>query len=211
MPQVLSLRAALPPERSPACANGTGLMVAIIQLQNPMNTHVELQSEGSPAERAHHVAKLAELIRDVEIAMLTTVNADGRLISRPLGTQEVEFDGDLWFATECDSGKALDIARNPNVNVSYASKGRNTYVSVAGRASIVRDRAKIEAFWSAGMQVFFPHGKDDPNLCLIRVEAETAEFWDGPGTAMGKALDFMLTAVTGDVGALTENERIDLR
>lgn len=171
-----------------------------------MNAHVEHHPE-----RTRNVAKLAELIRDVDIAMLTTVNAEGRLISRPLGTQEVEFDGDLWFATECDSGKAADIARNPNVNVSYASKGHNTYVSVAGRASIVRDRAKIESMWSPAMKVFFPGGQDDPNLCLIRVEAETAEFWDGPGTVMGGALHFLMSAVTSDPGSMVDNERIDLR
>ena len=171
-----------------------------------MNARVEHHQE-----RNQHVAKLAELIREVDIAMLTTINAEGRLISRPLGTQEVEFDGDLWFATECDSGKALDIERNPNVNVSYASKSQNTYVSVAGRATIVRDRVKIDAIWSPAMKVFFPGGKDDPNLCLIRVEAETAEYWDGPGTVMGMALDFMMSAVSGDAGALTDNERLDLR
>lgn len=162
-------------------------------------------------DRNENVARLAELIRELDIAMLTTVNADGRLVSRPLDTKAVEFDGDIWFSTECDSGKAREIARNPNVNVSYASRGRNAYVSIAGRASIVRDRARIEALWSPGMSTFFPAGKDDPNLCLIRVEPETAELWDGPGIAMGKALHFMMSAVSGDVGVLTDNERIDLR
>ena len=162
-------------------------------------------------DRAENIRHLAELIQDVDIAMMTTVAKDGRLVSRPLGTQDVEFDGDLWFATECDSGKVDEIAAHPNVNVSYASKGKNTYVSVAGRASIVRDRARIEALWSPAMKLFFPGGKDDPNLCLIRVEVDSAEYWDGPGTIMGKALYFALSAVTNDPGTLSENERIRLR
>ncbi len=161
-------------------------------------------------DRAAHIKHLSELIKDVDIAMLTTVTPDGRLVSRPLGTQDVEFDGDMWFATECDSGKVAELLANPNVNVAYASKGSNTYVSVAGRASIVRDRAKIEELWSPGMKVFFPNGKDDPNLCLIRVEADSAEYWDGPGSAIGKALYFAMTAVTGNPEGLSENQRIDL-
>lgn len=165
----------------------------------------------SADERQANIRRVAELIKDVDIAMLTTVAADGRLVSRPLGTQDVEFDGDLWFATEYDSGKAAEIEANPHVNVAYASPGDNTYVSVAGRACLVRDRAKIEAMWSPAMKVFFPEGKDDPNLCLIRVEAESAEYWDGPGHLFGKALYFALTAVTHNPGHLSDNARVDLR
>ena len=45
-------------------------------------------------DRTANIQHLASLIKDVEIAMLTTTQADGRLVSRPLGTQQVEFDGD---------------------------------------------------------------------------------------------------------------------
>ncbi|MDH5823939.1 pyridoxamine 5'-phosphate oxidase family protein [Luteimonas sp. RD2P54] len=164
----------------------------------------------SDPDRSDHIRKLAELIEDVDIAMLTTVGPDGRLVSRPLGTQEVEFDGDLWFATGADSGKVAEIRANPQVNVAYASAAKNTYVSVSGKASIVDDREKIERFWSPAMKVFFPEGKDDPNLRLIHVAAESAEYWDGPGSAVGKALSLATAAVTGDPGAMTDNERIDL-
>lgn len=163
------------------------------------------------SERAEHIAKLAELIKDVRIAMLTTARPDGRLVSRPLGTQEVAFDGDLWFVAGADSAKVAEIAANPYVNVSYASTSANTFVSVSGRAELVDDRAKAGALWSPAMKLFFPGGKDDPNLRLIRVNAETAEYWDGPGTLVGKALYLMLTAVTDDPANLSENELIDLR
>ena len=163
------------------------------------------------SERAEHTAKLAELIKDVRIAMLTTTRPDGRLVSRPLGTQEVEFDGDLWFATGADSAKVAEIRANPFVNVSYASTSANTFVSVSGRAEVLDDRAKVEQIWSPAMKLFFPGGRDDPNLRLIHVHAETAEYWDGPGTLVGKALTFLLTAVTDDPASLSENELIDLR
>ena len=162
-------------------------------------------------DRTAAIQHLAELIKDVDIAMLTTVQADGKLVSRPLGTQEVEFDGDLWFATAADSEKVTEIRANPQVNVAYASAGKNTYVSVAGKASIVADRAKIDQLWSPAMKIFFPDGKDDPNLRLIRVRAESAEYWDGPGTAIGKALYLLVASVSDDPAAMSDNETLRIR
>lgn len=158
-----------------------------------------------------HIQQLGELIKDARIAMFTTVSAQGRLVSRPLGTQEVAFDGDLWFATGRDSGKVEEIQADPRVCVAYANPSKNTYVSVSGAASIVTDRARIDDLWSPAMKIFFPDGKDDPNLVLIRVDAETAEYWDGPGTFLGKVLYLATAAVTGNPGAMSDNERIDLR
>ncbi|KIP86854.1 general stress protein [Stenotrophomonas maltophilia] len=163
------------------------------------------------ADRQKHVTQLAALIKDVEVAMFTTTGVDGRLYSRPLGTQEVEFDGDLWFATSADSPKVAEIALNPRVNVAYASPSKNSYVSVAGTARIVDDRAKIDALWSPAMKLFFPEGKDDPNLRLIHVQAESAEYWDGPGTLLGKALSFVLSAVQDEPSRLGDNGFVDLR
>ncbi|MDY1035012.1 pyridoxamine 5'-phosphate oxidase family protein [Stenotrophomonas sp. CFBP8980] len=163
------------------------------------------------ADRQKHITQLAALIKDVEVAMFTTTGVDGRLYSRPLGTQEVEFDGDLWFATSADSPKVAEIALNPRVNVAYASPSKNSYVSVAGTARIVDDRAKIDELWSPAMKLFFPEGKDDPNLRLIHVQAESAEYWDGPGTLLGKALSFVLSAVQDEPSRLGDNGFVDLR
>ena len=163
------------------------------------------------ADRQQHITQLAALIKDVEVAMFTTTGVDSRLYSRPLGTQEVEFDGDLWFATSADSPKVAEIALNPRVNVAYASPSKNSYVSVAGTARIVADRAKIDELWSPAMKLFFPEGKDDPNLRLIHVEAESAEYWDGPGTLLGKALSFVLSAVQDEPARLGDNGFVDLR
>jgi len=159
----------------------------------------------------HQIEQLAELIRDVDIAMFTTTGVDGRLYSRPLGTQEVAFDGDLWFATSADSPKVAEISLNPQVNVAYASPSKNTYVSVAGTARIIDDRAKVEELWSPAMKLFFPGGKDDPKLRLIHVHAESAEYWDGPGTLLGKALSFVLSAVSDEPAALGDSGKVDLR
>lgn len=164
-----------------------------------------------PQDRETSLKKLHEMIHDVQVAMLTGLSSDGRLLSRPLHTMTVDPDGSLWFASGYDTEKVREIEANPQVNVAYASRDKGNYVSVAGRAIVVRDRATIDAKWTTGMGIFFPEGKDDPNLCLIRVEPESAEYWDGPSTAVGKGLYFALTAITRDPGnRMTENQRIDM-
>jgi general stress protein 26 len=155
---------------------------------------------------------LGKLLEDIDIAMLTTVGADGYLVSRPLSTQKSTYDGRrVWFFTEADSPKIAEIRRHPKVNLSYASKDKNTYVSLAGRASINRDRALIGEFWNDAMKAFFPKGKDDPNLVLLEVEPRTVEYWDGPGTFIGKAISFLVARVTKREEVMGENRLLDLR
>lgn len=160
--------------------------------------------------RAEQIAALATLLKKARVGMLTTRGADGMLRARPLGMQEVEFDGDLWLATGYDSDKVGEIQANPQVNFSVQNDDANRYVSVAGEASIVRDRAKIDALWSPAMGIFFPQGKDDPNLCLIRIQASGGEYWDGPGTIVGKLLYLASAALTGNPGTMSENATVNL-
>lgn len=162
-------------------------------------------------DREANLKTLRELMKDVHVAMLTTRSRDGRLFSRPLGTQAIEADGDLWFATGFDSEKVREIEADPQVNAAFVSKDNGTYVSISGVASIARDRAAIERHWHPAMKAYFPEGKDDPNLCLVRVQAHSAEYWDGPSTVVGKALYFVMTAINHDPGNLSENERLRLQ
>ena len=160
------------------------------------------------ARKDDSLEKLGKLIEGNDIAMLTTRIGDGRLISRPLRMQQLDSDGALWFITDRNSHKAEEIRLQPQVNASFASTERNTYVSVAGRASVVFDKARLTAMWTPAMSVFYPKGVDDPDLCLLRVQAESAEYWDGPGGLVGQALYLAMTAVTRDPGVLSENERM---
>jgi general stress protein 26 len=153
---------------------------------------------------------LGSMIEDIEIAMLVTRSRDGHYVSRPVATQKAEFDGDLWFFTSAASHKAAEIKAHPQVNVSYASQDSNTYVSVSGTATVRRDRSKIDALWSDVLKVYFPNGKDDPDVTLIRVKVDTAEYWDGPGSLAGKALSFVLAAVTQDADAMGDNRTLQL-
>jgi general stress protein 26 len=153
--------------------------------------------------------KLKDLIDGVDIAMLTTTAGDGRLVSRPLRAQAMDEDGDLWFVTDRNSHKIDEIQANPQVNVAFAAPSENTYVSVSGTASVRFDKARLHELWSPAMKVFYPEGEDDPDLCLLQVRMQSAEYWDSPGGFIGNALYLTMTAITGDAGSLSENQRME--
>lgn len=156
-------------------------------------------------------ADIGKLLEGIDIAMLTTIGKGGYLVSRPLSTQAAAFDGEkLWFFTEADSPKIGEIRRHPKVNVAYSSKEKNTYVSLAGDAAINRDRALVELFWNDALKAFFPKGKDDPNLALLEVTVRTIEYWDGPGTLIGKLVGFVVARVTKREEAMGTNRIVDL-
>lgn len=160
-------------------------------------------------KREESIGKLNELIKDMQFAMLTT-NDGGVLRSRPMQTQDVEFDGDLWFFTSSDTHKAEEIERDSRVNVSYAAPDKNTYVSVSGTASIIKDREKIDEYWSDILKAWFPEGKDAPDLVLLKVSVEQAEYWDASSSYVAQALGFLKALATGEKADVGENEKINL-
>ena len=139
--------------------------------------------------------------------MLTSVDADGRLVSKPMATQEVEFDGDVWFVAERDSHKVRNIEARPQVNVAYAGKG--SWVSLSGRASVVDDQAKLKEFWNTFTDAWMEGGPDNPNNILIRVEADSAEYWDTPGSKVVQVANLVKAKVTGERYE-GDNEQVDL-
>jgi general stress protein 26 len=165
----------------------------------------------SDRDQNHDVAKLAELMKGIRFVMLTTVEEDGSLHSRPMTTQAIEFDGDLWFFTAIDSLKVTEVKKDREVNVSFSDPDKKTFISVSGTASLVRDRVKIRELWKPAYKVFFPKGLDDPELALLKVSVKSAEYWDSPSSAVGRLVSFAKAYVTGDVGQLGEHEHIKVK
>jgi len=152
--------------------------------------------------------QIQTLIKGAKIGVLTTLTEDGRLVSRPLATVEAEFDGDVWFFTYDDAEKVHQIRHDSHVNVSYESgKG---YLSLSGRAELVKDRAKIDEFWNVGAQAWFENGKDDPNIALLKVHAESAEFWSSTDPKPVALLKYVKAAATGGQPSVGENHSVDL-
>lgn len=154
---------------------------------------------------------IADLITEAKVAMLTTTTPEGRHVSRPMALQEADFDGDLWFFADEDSAKATQIAASPEVGVSFSDSQHHTWTSIAGRASIVRDRAKAEQLYTPVLKAWFPDGLDTPGLALIKVETDTAEYWEAPTSTTAFALGTLRAAITGNPAKdPITNETVDL-
>jgi general stress protein 26 len=152
--------------------------------------------------------KVAELLRGERFAFLTTITMDGRLTSRPMTLQEVEFDGDLWFFAERDSNPVRHIAASPEVNVGAGSGG--SWVSLTGDAVVVDDVAKKRELWNSGAEAWLPQGPDDASVVLIKVRADSAEYWDTPGGRLATAFSFVKAKVTGSRIEAGENRKVEL-
>jgi general stress protein 26 len=151
------------------------------------------------------IKTLRDLIKDVDTAMLTTATEEG-LVSRPMRTQEVEFDGDLWFFTKKETNKYDEILHNQDVNVAYVGK---SYVSVRGKAEIVEDLDKKKELWSKVHEKIMQTSYDDPNIILIKVHVEAAEYWENGNLI--KKIVFYYKRMTGQSSKTVDiNETLEL-
>lgn len=153
--------------------------------------------------------KLGELIKDIRIAIVTTVEPDGTLHGRPLAALAYENDGQLWFYTAIDSAKVSEVANDVRASVAFADTDEDKYVVVSGTADIVNDRQRIHQLWTPFAKPWFPDGPDDPNLALLRVQAERAEYWTSAGKA-AYLFGVAKAAVTGKRTHLGENRKLTM-
>jgi len=152
---------------------------------------------------------VAELIKGQRFAFLTTTAPDGTLTSRPMALQEVEFDGDLWFFAERSSRTMSHLVAHPRVNVAAGSGG--SWVSLTGQARVVDDVTKKRELWNSAVAAWFPQGPDDGSVVLLKVEGESAEYWDSPGGRLATLISFAKAKVTGERIDAGENETVELR
>ena len=142
------------------------------------------------------IQKVWNLIKDIKYAMLTSDDG-GVLRSRPMVASQKEFDGVLWFLTRADAHKVGEVQRDPRVNVSYSDGGSQNYVSLSGSAELVSDRATIKQHWGEAARVWFPKGPDDPNLAILKVKIQQAEYWDAPNSTMLHLYGYAKARLTG--------------
>ncbi len=155
------------------------------------------------------IEKIRELTHGIDFCMLTTMDG-GYLRSRPMSTQKFEFDGDLWFFTSNNTHKVEEIEKDGRVNAAYSDPGDNVYLSVSGRAEVVKDKAKIEELWSPILKAWFPEGLDDPSLCLLKIGVEQAEYWDAPSSKIVQLFGMVKAIATGQEADYGENKKMTL-
>ena len=159
--------------------------------------------------REEAIARIAELIKDIRVAMLTTVSADGSLHSRPMATQNTPFNGEVVFLTSENSGKIDEIKQDAEVNLCY-SDAKSSYITLSGRASISNDRALINALYEPTYKAWFPEGPSDPAIRVLRIKIDQAEYWDAPSSAILRKVQVLARAATGGKTTVGEHAHVSL-
>ena len=163
------------------------------------------------AESQNPREKLYSMIDKVKIAMLTTIETDGGLHTRPMSNQESDEAGNLWFFLDKTSPLANTVKANPNVSLGFSDPSGDNYVSVSGTASLIHDKAQIDDKWSEDVAAWFEGGKDNPNIALLKVNPTEGEFWDTSSSALAHAIGYVKAKLgKGDGSDLVENKKVAL-
>lgn len=126
------------------------------------------------------VQTLLQKTEDAGVCMLTTTDADGRLVSRPMAIQEIDDDRSIWFMARLNTPKVDESIGEQQVNVTVAEKG--FWASIEGSVTMVQDGERKKKYWTKATAAFFGDSQpEDPDIVLLRVDAETGEYWDSPG------------------------------
>ena len=138
--------------------------------------------------------QLCQLIEHMHLAMLTTVDDAGALVSRPMAPLEMASDGSIWFFSDVQTAKVKQLEA---LNLAFTDADRGTYVSISGHGEIHNDHARMKRLWTPAAKPWFPDGPDSPNLCLIKVVPEMAEYWDAPHSKMVRMFAMAASVITG--------------
>lgn len=166
-------------------------------MDNPVST------APAPAGPSQEILKIAEMIKEIRVAMLTTEEADGNLRARPMATTALPFDGTIVFFTKEDTAKVEEIQSHRKVGVGLSDPRVERFISLSGLATLTNDHARMAAAWSDNLKGWFPKGLADPDLLLMVVRVTEAEYWDTPPSAIANiigATKATLSGTTYDAG-----------
>jgi general stress protein 26 len=160
--------------------------------------------------RPQAIQKISELTKDIRIAMLSTVTPEGTIHSRPMATQESDFQGELLFLTRQDASKTEEITHQSHVAVNYADPKHQRFVCLSGVASLSKDRATIHELWNPLYKAWFPEGEHDPQITVIRVSVDHAEYWEAPTNAVVRGYQLLKAAATKGGSKVGEHQAVSL-
>ncbi len=170
------------------------------------------KNDASSAKHQHDadsLNKLRDLVNGIKYSMLTTIDDDGQLYSRPMTVQEFDEAGVIWFFTGRTTGQVAEIKKDQHVNLSFALPKDSRFVSIAGVAEVIDDIHKAKELWSPLLKAFFPQGLEDPNLTLLKVTPVSAEYWDSPSSTVVQLLGAVKAIAAGEVFKSGDNEKIN--
>lgn len=155
-----------------------------------MSDHKDLQNHEG-------IEKLKKIAMDVDICMFCTNVSGIPFDTRPMSTQDVDDQGNLWFMSKKGSNKDQEIKQDDRVQLLYADKKSSDYMTVNGHADVFYDRQKVGELWKPHAKAWFTEGKDDPEISIIRVRPEEAYYWDTRHGGMVAFFKMMVSAAVG--------------
>lgn len=159
------------------------------------------------AQTSAAFTQLADLVEHLPVAMLTTQNEHGQLVSRPMSPLELDSAGAFWFFTDVKSSKVDQLH---HLNLSFSSAEKSTYVSICGKGDIVLDPARNEALWTVFARPWFPDGSTSADLALLKVTPYTAEIWDSPSSKMVQLFALAASVVAGKPVGMGDHDTLKL-
>jgi general stress protein 26 len=166
-----------------------------------------MASDNARASDGKDIGRTWDLMKKIGFAMLVTHDGD-KLRARPMHACVERENNAIYFLADARRHKDEEIARNPGVNLSFADTDDQKYVSVVGTATVSNDRAKIKELFSTPAKAWWSSA-DDPNIRLLKITPDEAEFWDSPGTAISY-VKMAAAAVTGTRPDLGDNRKVAL-
>ena len=148
-----------------------------------------------------------DLMKTIGFAMLVTHDGD-KLRARPMSAYLARDENMIYFLTDARRHKDEDIARNPGIDLSFADAGSQTYVSLTGTATVSNDRGKIRELFSTTAKAWWDSA-EDPNIRVLKITPEDAEFWDSPGTVISY-VKMAAAAISGSRPDIGDNRKVSL-
>jgi general stress protein 26 len=144
------------------------------------------------------INKLKQLIEEIDICLFcTNLKQDDGETCRPMSSRDVSDEGNIWFFSEASSIKNEEIKQDQNVQLFYSHPGKDSYLVVNGEAELVFDRDIIAELWDPSLKAWFPEGKEDPNISLIKVKPSSGYYWDTKGSKMINFIRKLASAASG--------------
>lgn len=153
--------------------------------------------------------KVMEMIGDVQVAMMVTMDEEDRFRARPMRAVKQEGEDTLWFFTQTGSPKNQEVQEDQRVLLAYSDPGKQNYVSLGGTARVVRDVTKQKELWSEPLRAWFPHGAEAPDVSLLKVTVSGAEYWDAPSSTLVHAWGYLKAITTGEPPKAGDNVKVD--
>ncbi len=156
---------------------------------------------------AETLAKLSGMIKHIQVAMLTSEDGT-HLRARPMVAAQKDFQGTLYFYTHASAHKVSEVGAKHRVGVTYADSHHQLYISMSGSAEVTTDKGEIAAHWGEAMRTWFPKGVDDPDIAILQVSVDQAEYWDAPSSTMVHLFGYIKAVTTGASPHPGENEKV---